>query len=216
MKTFIFIGQSNLIGMRNKASHLPSYYKKQSGNKIYTEYWKELIPHNSELTSFGPEISFGYHAKELMNSNIGIIKLAKGNTSILNWLPSEMLYKKLISMVNHAKKSDECNSIDGLCFIQGETDAMSKSLAENYDKNIKILFNNLKKDISIVNMPIVCAKINPHLQSCPFIDKIRIVHDNYANVDCLSMTMHDDLHLDAESTIKLGKKLALKMQNLLK
>ncbi|BEP93385.1 hypothetical protein GmRootA79_17690 [Acidovorax sp. A79] len=145
------------FGYKNVA-HVPQYFPPGTGAQ----------------DMFGPELYFARYLNDRPPKDHYIVKLAVSNTSLNptanadSWSPGGRLYKELMKMIAeaHNSKRAEVNlKVAGVFFMQGETDAMHKEWARNYEKNLKEFIRRFREDVQSMNcaetkdVPVVLGRI---------------------------------------------------------
>ena len=203
-------GQSNSSGEHQYKFE----YTELSNTYFFLDgYWYEDYPY----VSTGPEASLvNQLAKEYPFKNIGIIKYAKGGTSLgSSWALDGELYTTLIETINDGKSKTNVSSIDGFFWMQGESDASIKGYAQSYETNFTNFIHELRADVG--NTPIFTALISePIKASVCYVTDVRNAQmnvsttlsdvylvDTYTLVKCC-----DNLHFTIESQKTLGELFA--------
>ncbi|MFT3812462.1 MAG: sialate O-acetylesterase [Acidovorax sp.] len=105
---------------------------------------------------FGPELSLARSLNERPPYEFYIVKLAVSNTTLNytpradNWAPGGHLYKELMEMVRHACRTRMGRKkirVAGLFFMQGESDALNKVWARNYERNLSKFIQAFRRDV---------------------------------------------------------------------
>ena len=194
LKLYILAGQSNMSGTYNPlVSELPTDLNKEINNVLIAvggevNYSLEkLVPGLGATTSnFGPEITFGKDAS-VNNEITAILKYSYGATTLNeDWRPPSSggqigwLYTGLINFVRSKITSLDSNyivEIDGMCWMQGEYDALDVSKANNYEYNLINLIKDVRNDLS-ANMPFTIGMIDT---DWPFSSAVRIAELSVPN-----------------------------------
>jgi hypothetical protein len=177
IKAFILAGQSNMSGWGDSAK-LPKDLRQGNDRVLMFEdgKWHTLKPHSPAVElqrrqglrefHFGPEIGFAHElAKAFPDERIGIIKYAKGGSSILAWKPDwkredadrigqggrGSLYKKLIDKVKQAQAAEDIEIV-GFLWQQGARDMTREDSAKEYLDNLKSLVAAVRKDTGFRNL----------------------------------------------------------------
>ena len=169
MKVFILAGQSNMFG-QGRSAELPAELKGAHPRvfRLSEGKWTPLRPD----WSFGPEVTFGRAMAEAFpNSRIGIVKLAKGSTSLMAWSPGwkpefekitadarEPLYGKLMEQVKSAMKMPGVE-IAGMLWMQGERDSCVGHLAPKYAERLRLLVEAVRRDTKRPGLPFIFGRI---------------------------------------------------------
>jgi hypothetical protein len=185
--TYVFLlgGQSNMSGMTGTSS-LPADLKgKQQNVKIYLNpsmdgntsskgKWLTLeTGFGFSGTQFGPELSFA----ATLTKKYPTIKLALYKSSVAGtdldkqWRPPSSggtvgtLYSSFVkelkaAMISLKSSTTDSIIIKGMLWMQGESDAMNTSMANNYEKNLKNLIEDIRKEVAVPDMPFIAANID--------------------------------------------------------
>jgi len=94
LPTFIFVGQSNMVGKRCRAEELPAQLQQVNSYALFfqakTKSWVAIAPGRTEPSGFGPEIAFASVMAEQLGHPIGIIKHSRGGTNLhRQWNPAD-------------------------------------------------------------------------------------------------------------------------------
>ena len=88
-------------------------------------------------------------------STIGLVPSAIGGSSIQDWYD----HGHLQSMLRRAKVAKKGAKKMHLIWYQGESDAVHKQDAETYAIRLKVLLNEVRKDLDMPNLPITLVLI---------------------------------------------------------
>jgi hypothetical protein len=221
---FLLGGQSNMDG-RGLTTELPKEFLKFPLNvRIWDgSNWVELKP--GEM--FGPEIGFAFEmSKKWPKIQIGLVKLGSSGTNMLVWAGKEgdaktkqaspfgSLYIAWIQMLEKAQKSAPDAILKGVLWMQGESDAQDKDLAEKYKINLKKLIEGVRKESGIKNLPFLIGKIQA--KDFKFLETVwkaqaeiakEIPFTCLVNTDTLE-EKPDKLHFTAKGQLELGRLFA--------
>jgi hypothetical protein len=143
---------------------------------------------NTYTDRFGVELSFARQLRELdPDSNIAIIKYSRGGTSISadaeaaktfgcwepdfhqdKFLGNVNQYDHFLATLRHAfavvdidgdGEADTLNP-EGIIWMQGESDAGSKQVAERYEANLKRLMDLIRAALREDDIPVVIGRIS--------------------------------------------------------
>lgn len=180
LKIILMAGQSNMVGVGNNLE-LPLYLQDvQIDVPIYVSLhcdtsianrWTLLQPGDGVLLStHGCELSFAYSLKEIfLDDNFAIIKCSLGGSILATqWTPPStgttgICYTYFINIIDSALKSLPIGTtyeIAGMLWMQGESDAMYLSWANNYEYNLAMFISDLRKDLVSPNMPFIIGEID--------------------------------------------------------
>ena len=189
---------------------------------------------------FGPELGMAEKLHELYpDETIFIIKCAWGGTNLFEqWLsPSSRgstgdLYKKFVAFVNSSVKYLESKNydvkIEGMCWMQGESDSFSEENAAAYEENLKNFIKDIRKkfdryasedgiafvDAYIADLPaywVFGDLVNESKYAVSCTSPMNVVIDTVGNglVTTNEPTETPDIpHYDSLSQIKLGNLFA--------
>lgn len=140
-----------------------------------TTGWQHMRPiyglgshlHGVNNKYFGPELSFGHRLQQLTQQTIGIIKYAKGATTVaVDWDPTfsgnnqyDYLGYTIITAIIQAQQLGVELDIKGVCWMQGESDAVNLGYAQNYKQNLQQLIAWIRSFLQDPNMPFYIATI---------------------------------------------------------
>ncbi|RTE53937.1 sialate O-acetylesterase [Arenibacter aquaticus] len=241
VKVFILGGQSNMDGT-GRAEGLPEEYAVPPGNSMIWDNKKKMWVTLGTDTfaerrkfKFGPEIAFTHLlAKKYPKHTIAIVKTSGGGTKLWkHWLPGKPMYVRFLKNMENAlenlKGEGRSYEISGMLWMQGESDAEFLEWANAYEDNLKLLYNDVRKETGKDNLPIVMGRISIGLlRKTPwnfdFTEVVQAAQERVAaadkyvriiNTDKLE-TWEDNTHFNSESNIWLGKKMGKSMIALLR
>lgn len=219
-KIFILIGQSNMVGYGYN-SELPDSLTRDFDNiYIYnssstidnmnfrSSHWEKIAPgHGVDMSftdnkyvlsdRFGIELSFAKSLRnKYKNSNIGLIKYAKGATILGehenydSWNPDSNItnqYDYLKLSINDALSNIDINNdgikdeieICGVLWLQGESDAKFENLAYAYEDNLQKFIKKLRSDFGLHKVPFLIGKVysSKNENDDAFLKYIKIVNN---------------------------------------
>ncbi|MFA6567265.1 MAG: sialate O-acetylesterase [Victivallales bacterium] len=216
MKVFVLSGQSNMYGMGD-AEELPNDLNgEQSGVLSFESVpsGKAWIPlARSKIVykagGIGPELSFAKEIRAKINEPIGIIKYAKSGSNLAkNWNPDDPKsdYANLVRIVNAAQKSRNIEIV-GMLWMQGESDAMDKEMANAYAANLSQFIQRARKDFNSPKMFFVAGR---QTERTPFTDIVGRAQEKcnlpgYAFINCDKLSKKkDNTHYDMKGLVKMG------------
>lgn len=215
----IFAGQSNMEGYRTNANQVSREYraKNTSASLFDGENWVQV---DTNRNDFGPENGFAIEHWESTQRPLGIIKVAKGGTSLASdWSPrkDDSLFEELIRTTEKARASRNIRIL-GVAWMQGESDAKSSASAKAYKKNLEAFVSKFRKTLKLPDLPFVAGRVNPPEERFPGVSRVRKAIEsarlnNYAWVDCddlpkLPDSKMPDLHYNSWGTTLLGFRFA--------
>lgn len=159
-----------------------------------------------------------------------IVRYAYGTTDLWHDWKSESLWKKVPASPKDegyhylrwkntlaaALAEGQPLRIAGLIYMQGESDAYSKSGAENYDKNLGALFSDMRAAAGDPRMKILVGEIATAVSAyAPYSDIVREKQRSYCETDrdavlveSKDLPLADGWHYTIESAIELGRRFA--------
>ncbi|MEO0768088.1 MAG: sialate O-acetylesterase [Cyanobacteria bacterium J06649_4] len=153
---YLMAGQSNLVGVADTANITDnSYLQPFSAAQIWSrpqDDFVDLAPgFNGRSGKMGPELSFGRRIVERRNEDVYIINYGLGSTSLAqDWNPdgSGAQYNTFTSTVSTALNDLTAQGIDyeieGLVWMQGESDTYNDSYAAAYEDNLIGFFDSVR------------------------------------------------------------------------
>ena len=238
IKIFLLAGQSNMEGC-GIVKYRPDSYATPPENVITWDAqnmkWSALETDSFAVkrdSLFGPEIGFSHlMAKAYPDCTIAIIKTAGGGTTLWkHWRQEGFMYKRFISNMENAlqqlNESGAVYEVSGMLWMQGETDAEILEKAKEYELNLPVLINSVRKLTQKESLPFVMGRISSSLlKETPWnFDQTVYVQKSQENVaakdsnvfiintDHLT-TWDDNTHFDARSQIWLGNEMGEIMMN---
>jgi Carbohydrate esterase, sialic acid-specific acetylesterase len=239
---FIMAGQSNMSG-RGELSQLPPGFPANrdrivSFNNAY-EWVEAKEPLDDpkgqkDLCSLdlvpgvGPGVSFGQRLSELMPSvRVGLIPCALSGSRLAQWAPSPRADTLYGSSLKRAAQAGQKGLVRGVLFFQGESDAYSRQVAEQWPRRFSELVAAWRRDLKDSDLPVVFCQLgalgdnlrsDPRFRYWDLLKKeqaaIRIPYVVMVRTDDLALKP-DGLHLSTASQIFLGRRLAEAMHRLL-
>jgi hypothetical protein len=198
--------------------------------------WMTLGPgFGSQAVNFGLELMLGRTLSDSMpGQKIAFIKDAINGSPLgqsSGWLPPSSnngtggtLYKNMLTHLDAAMKSFS-TAFDttqytpqwaGFIWLQGETDAMTPSLANSYQKNLENLIKDIRTKVAKPDLPIILPLITT-LSIWTDNAKIRgadlVMKQTLKNVDTLETKDYstpDGMHYNAAGQLKIGQISALR------
>lgn len=233
VKIFILAGQSNMDGC-GLWEELPRKYQNppenvivwDNNNKLWVELGKTTFSIRRKL-QFGPEMAFAHIlAAAYPYNTVAIVKTSGGGTKLYSqWVPDSVMYRRCFQNVENAKEQltqeKRFYEISGMLWMQGESDSETLEMANAYEKNLKLMIADVRKQTKKPNLPIVMGRISSSLlKETPWVfDHTKIVqaaqenvaaqdpHVHIINTDKLS-TLEDNTHFDTKAQLKLGKQMS--------
>jgi len=176
---------------------------------------------------FGPEIVFSHLISAAYpDHTIALIKTSAGGTKLCkHWLPEQGMYKRFVGNIDLAsevlKNETQAYEINGMLWMQGESDSETLEMAEAYEKNLKLLISTMRQRTDIKDLPFVMGRISSSLlKETPWVFDYTVVvqeaqervasgdeHVFLINTDKYP-TLEDNTHFNTKGQIKLGKAMA--------
>lgn len=213
--SILIIGQSNMAGRGELSQADPV----TDGRLLVLRNgrWQPLYrPVNNDRIFSGfclAETFAACYAQE-KNVNVGIIPCADGGTTIDQWQKGSLLYD---NAVFNTKLAQRTSTVTAVLWHQGESDCTEEKYPL-YEKKLTVLFENLRKDLSLNDIPFIVGGLGDFL---PLFDKpyscythINEALMHYANTTPLTgfasakglETKGDNLHFNTKSLIEFGKR----------
>lgn len=197
--------------------------------------------------AFGPELGLAEKLNELYpDETFVIIKCAWGGTNLFEqWLSPRSkgrtgnLYKQFVAFVNSSisylvsKNYDV--KIEGMCWMQGESDSFLEDSAKNYGEHLGNFIKDIRRefgryasddgiafvDACIADNPVfwvLCDDVNEGKRAVSELSEINVLIDtNAAGLSCSAEPegQPDIPHYDSMSQIKLGHLFAIEIASFL-
>ena len=149
MQSVLLLGQSNMVG-----NGWAKYVEPITDDRIYMmrgDEWvamKEPLHEQTTKATVGLGASFAKAFVETFDCELGLIPVAVGGSSVLQWKPNytgdkEHLYAKAIEM---AKKAQETSEICAILWHQGETNRNSTTYAQHLKEVLDPMIEELGLD----------------------------------------------------------------------
>ena len=151
-----------------------------------------------------------------------IIRAGVGGTGFKkgNWGVNDLLYKKMIEMIDYALSLNKNNRVVAFLWHQGEHDAFEGNEPSVFEKQLFSMVTSVRE--SYGNIPFIAGDFvhewkQKNIEICdPIIEKIQKVINNigngaFVNTDDLlsnneKISNGDDIHFCRESLLKLGER----------
>jgi hypothetical protein len=223
---YLLIGQSNMVGR-----DAPSDEDRQPHARIIAinrdEKWepaRDPLPHTDLCSEgVGPGMTFGrMMAKRDDAISIGLIPCAKGGSNLDQWAEGSKLYKLAVKRSRAAQRD---GVLKGIIWHQGESETGNAKAAQSYTRRAIKIFTALRRDLERPKLPIVVGELAHYLyvpQRCPYARQVnaalaqipkQLKHVGLATAEELAHK-GDDVHMDAKSQRKMGKRYAQAMARL--
>lgn len=183
-------------------------------------------------SEFGPEVSFGRTlADALPQQNILLVKHTEGGTNLhTEWAKNGRVYNDFITTANAAINAVLANGdtpvLQGMIWVQGESDSGNNTNASNYADNLTDLISRVRTDLfNGDDAPFVFSQLSDNQYSSLSASRQTLragqlsVSQNVANTamvvtddDALFTTRTgDQIHFDTNGQINLGVALGNEM-----
>jgi len=229
---FILAGQSNLQGWRSDAAQYPAdpqhldaripFYFETVNYGSSGQQWKTIEPQAGHFRTghFGPEVTF---ARALFKAKYrpAIFKYSRGGSNLkTDWkAPGQGgLYDSMVKSLKNAIQTLEAqgHTVTPRAFIwvQGESDADSDQLADEYYWHLKKLVHHLRTNVvHNPKLPVVLSvdEQHPRVQLRPqIVDaqlNLAMESPSISFVSMYGLQKADVTHLTARGTIEQGKRI---------
>lgn len=145
--------------------------------------------------------------------SIGLVPCAIGGTKIMEWEKGSQLYEQMVKRARFATKSS--GILKALLWYQGESDTCSSQNVKEFPQRLDSLFKNIRADLQNDSLPIIQVGITAKNHPFPdFLEEVRraqmaVTLPGVYHVDGKGLTLlEDNIHLDMNSQVQLGKMLA--------
>jgi hypothetical protein len=115
---------------------------------------------------FGPELSFGAKLREMYpNDEINLVKLGVSGASLAgDWNPASgpshnLFTSRVTAALNNLAAQGKTPQIEGMIWMQGETDAADHTQAANYAQNLDNFVASVRDRFDADNMKFVVGRI---------------------------------------------------------
>lgn len=143
---------------------------------------------------------------------IGLVPCAVGGSQLKEWEKGSRLYEQMIQRAMVAMKT---GTLRALIWYQGESDTLSVESVREFQQRLETLISNIRSDLQNSDLPVIHVGITA--ANHPFPDCLEQVRQAqlavklpgvyYVDAKGLSL-LEDNIHLDLEAQVKLGKMLA--------
>lgn len=223
MDIYILMGQSNMAGRDTGALNAQVDDRRVVALRENNTWQIARDPIHKKTgrtePGIGPGIPF---AKAMLNSGyatqIGLVPTAVGGSPLRRWEKGGDLYDAAMDRIKFAIQHGD---IKGVLWHQGESDSDKQSKAETYGVRLRQMFEDLRADLGMPNLPIVVGEMGYFLEPArfPFAKDVREGLLNTADsLNCVRFVssvglVHkgDKLHFSAPSAIELGERFAKAM-----
>jgi hypothetical protein len=196
-QVFVLAGQSNMLG---RGTPVSKGAKSDSRLLVWRKSaWQvaadPLGDPKDKHNGVGPGMTFGLGAiRTLSPQTVGLVQCAVGGTTISKWEPPHSAYSNCITQVRAAG-----GHIDGIIFLQGESDATNKDDAGAWAKRFKVVLTAFRTDLG-TDIPFVIGQIGKLTSpDFPYSSAVRTQQTKAVSQSTgLSMITTSDLKLQAD------------------
>ncbi len=226
---YLLVGQSNMAG-RGAIDSLstpndPRILMLTSENE-WSIAQDPLHFDKPRVIGVGPGLAFAHKMLEFEedeNVRIGLIPCAVGGTSISMWQPGKDAYDGQYYPYDDAIKrlhqAMEGGVVKGIIWHQGEADSR-ETRAKVYIERLQKLVDRFRNEIGDPTVPFVAGELGYYKERYMLINKeLKKLPDavSFSAVATSEGLTHkgDDTHLNSKSARELGKRMAIKMYELI-
>ncbi|QEC70400.1 sialate O-acetylesterase [Arachidicoccus ginsenosidivorans] len=226
---YLLMGQSNMAGRgyltdENKAIH-NDHVLALNQNMQWEVAHNPLHYEKPNQDGVGPGLAFGmkmYDDAVNPNIKIGLVPCAVGGSPIEHWLPGAYdaatnthPYDDAITRIKEAMKA---GIIKGVIWHQGESDCTT-DLAPNYMPQLYQLIANIRQEVGNAKLPFIVGELGRFYAPHNMINtQLPQLTEHLSDVGVVSSEglsdRGDALHFNAVSADTLGKRYAVKMEQL--
>jgi hypothetical protein len=211
-EVFVLAGQSNMLGRG-----FPLSAGAPSDSRLLV--WREngwqvaadpLGNPADTANGVGPGMTFGLGVLRTLHARaVGLVQCAVAGTTITKWEPPHSVYTSCIDQVRAAG-----GHVDGIIFLQGESDAASESDARSWAERFGVVVSAFRNDLG-ADVPIVIGQIG-ELTGFPYQSIVReqqaqsaTMYPGVAMITTLDEKMASDgVHFRVESYEEIGTRFA--------
>ncbi|MEM6452626.1 MAG: sialate O-acetylesterase [Cyanobacteria bacterium P01_D01_bin.105] len=231
VSVYLMAGQSNLVGEARASNLAPSYANPFPDVKIWSapnsDFVTLALGYDGQTTHIGPEFSFGRRISQRSGEAVYVVKHGLGGTSLAqDWNPdgSGPQYNAFTQTVDTAlaelKASGVRYEIDGLVWMQGESDTYQDTFAPKYRDNLTEFIGSvrdrygadLEVAIGLIRNDLPTSRQNLDLvreaqQVVSGLDsRVKLVNTDAlgAGQDVLKVDVGDWTHYNAAGQVQLG------------
>jgi Carbohydrate esterase, sialic acid-specific acetylesterase len=212
-EVFVLAGQSNMLGRGQPVSMGEAsdprllVWRQDGGWQVAVD---PLGDPSDGANGVGPGMTFGLGAIQTLDpQTVGLVQCAVAGTTISKWMPPHSAYANCIEQVRQAG-----GHIDGVLFLQGESDAANSSDAKKWAKRFGITLNAFRTDLGD-DVPVVIGQIGK-LSGFPYQKTVRdqqakaaTMYPGVAMITTRDLrTQSDGVHFTVDSYKKIGTRFA--------
>lgn len=243
IQLFVMAGQSNMLGAKGRAEKYP-----KAGSEIDRSiafYWAIPDAHNTiagltrvgsdgwgtlepQSGLFGPEVTFARAAAKDMRE-VGVFKYSLGSTSLYyDWGGPRMggLYDDMVSTYAKSffnlRKMGHPVQLRGLIWVQGESDAETAYMADQYYFRLRNLIKGFREASGYEHLPVVLGvdeqhpDVKKHPQVVEAQKKLASQDPCITFVSMIGLPKADETHLTPAGLVEHGKRLYAGWQRIVK
>lgn len=220
MKSFLLIGQSNMSG-RGHIGDVPEIINPDC-QMLRNGRWGIMTePVNPDAPIFGNiygdlhsgvclATSFADAYQRKFQEKVGLIPCAHGGTSIVEWMPGEILFDHAVFMAKLAMRTSE---LAGILWHQGCQDTSTVELATQHFERSVVVLNAIREELGAKALPLLVGELGSfvRLKTDNFdivnngLKRLPDVLDKTAFVSAQGLTCNQDgVHFDAASLRTFG------------
>jgi sialate O-acetylesterase len=181
------------------------------------ELFVERLKHEGAVMGgVGPGLAFARQLVRFVDRPLGLLYCGVGGSPIKSWVPT-MTSDNYQAMIRRIAMVG--GKIKGLIWYQGESDAMTPGAEQFYQSALLELFDSIRKDTGLPDLPIICVQIARFVWNYPShahtFETIRDIQrrvaglrPNLYSVSALDLPLEDPAHLSFEGQQRLGKRIA--------
>lgn len=213
--SFLLIGQSNMAGRGffNEAHEINSENIRVQRNGRWCSFTRPVV-FDRAFSGVCLAESFAQEYSLKKGVITGLIPCADGGTKIDQWEKGSLLYDNAVNCAHLAQRT---STIAGVLWHQGESDTLPE-LCDVYEKKLETLFDNLRHDLGLYDVPFIVGSIGDYMQFYnngerkTGYEKVNAQLKHYAQthemtgfVDTAGLPYHDDnLHFSASALYEIG------------
>ncbi len=185
---------------------------------------------------FGPELTMGHVLGKTPGSVTSLIKVAKGGSTMqVDWRspgrgqPVGDQYRNLSARIaslvsSPASVHPDCTTRRcewaAFVFFQGENDSFDAAAASAYERNLRLLIADVRKDVGNPSLPVVVVQIGQWARSLPHGQTVAAAQQAVVNSDVRARLVDtSDLsgfyHYDPAAQLIIGERVAKAVQALI-
>jgi hypothetical protein len=212
-EVFVLAGQSNMLGRGQPVSMGAAgdprllVWRKDGGWQVAVD---PLGDPSDSANGVGPGMTFGLGAIQTLDpQTVGLVQCAVAGTTISKWTPPHSVYTSCIEQARQAG-----GYVDGVLFLQGESDARNDADATKWATRFRIALNAFRTDLGS-GIPVVIGQIGK-LSGFPYQKTVRDQQAKaasmYRGVAMITtrdlQTQSDGVHFTVDSYKKIGTRFA--------